>query len=122
MTGNRTETPERADITLANWRVFPAGQYSFQHVSEFVPVAGISWPQGIETPSPGPGPLESVEITDTDGSKIVPTQHFARSYADHFVAMRDGDVVAEWIAPHADPSRPHVIPHYSSRDLNVSAL
>lgn len=104
-----TDTPPRDSITLANWRIHPAGRYSFQHVAEFVPVAIIAWPDGKEAASPGPGPLGTMEIADTDRSPITPSSHFARSHADHFVAMRDGEVVAEWLAPHAHPDRPHVV-------------
>lgn len=109
MTGTMTDTPARSSITLANWRIHPAGRYSFQHVAEFVPVAGIAWPRGGEAPSPGPGLLETMEIKDADGSAITPARHLARSHADHFVVMREGTVVAEWLAPHADPDRPHVV-------------
>ena len=99
----------RADITLANWRVHPFSRYSFQHVAEFVPVAGIAWPGAPEDPSPGQGALDTLELNDRDGSRITATGHLRRSYADHFVVMRDGAVISEWVAGHADPARPHVI-------------
>lgn len=99
----------RADITLANWRVHPYSRYSFQHVAEFVPVAEIARPGAPEEPSPGHGVLDALELDDIDGSRITAAGHLERSFADHFVAMRDGAVIGEWLAPNADPARPHVI-------------
>ena len=32
-----------------------------------------------------------------------------QSHTDRFVMMRDGVVLDEWLAPHADAERPHVI-------------
>jgi CubicO group peptidase (beta-lactamase class C family) len=100
---------KRSDIALSNWRAHPFSRYSFQHVAEFVPVAEIV-PQGIaEEPSPGPAILETLQIDDRDGAPITAAAHLRRSYADHFVVMRDGKVISEWLAAHADPARPHVI-------------
>ena len=36
-------------------------------------------------------------------------EHLKLSYADRFVMMRDGIVLDEWLAPHAEAERPHVI-------------
>ena len=99
----------RAEINLGNWRIHPFSRYSFQHVNEFVPVADIVSPARTEEPSPGHGALDTLEIADADGSSISAVGHLRRSFADHFVVMRDGAIISEWLADNADPSRPHVI-------------
>lgn len=101
--------PVRADITLADWRLHPNSRYSFQHVSEFVPVVMVAWPTGAEEPSPGPAAFADIVLTDRDGGEIGALGHMRRSFADHVVAMRDGVVIAEWLAETADPDRPHVV-------------
>lgn len=104
-----SDQPRRADITLADWRLHPNSRYSFQRVSEFVPVAIIAWPAGPEEPSPGPGLLADMALADRDGGEIGALAHMRRSHTDHVVVMRDGAVVAEWLAETADPDRPHVV-------------
>lgn len=99
----------RADITLANWRVHPFSRYSFQHVPEFVPVAEIVPLGAPEEPSPGHALLDTLRLEDADGIIISAVGHLRRSYADHFVVMREGKVISEWLGDHADPTRPHVI-------------
>ena len=104
-----TDTFTRADITLANWRQHPFSRYSFQHAGEFVPSADIVAPHGGEPASPGPGALAAMSLTDEDGGSVSPLAHMQRSHTDHLVVMRDGNVVAEWLAENADPDRPHVV-------------
>jgi len=104
-----TDDLRRADITLADWRLHPASRYSFQHVSEFVPVAMIAWPGAPEEASPGPAALESLVLRDRDGGAVTALAHMRRSHADHVVVMRDGKVIAEWLAETADPARPHLV-------------
>ena len=101
--------PPRAAITLADWRVHPNGRYSFQHVGEFVPSAIVAWPGLAEDASPGPAALASLVLADSDGSQVGALDHMRRSFTDHVVVMRDGAVIAEWLAETADPSLPHVV-------------
>ena len=103
------QAPPRARISLADWRVHPNSRYSFQHVSEFVPVAMVGWPAGTEAPSPGPGGLAQMTLSDPDGSPVAALDHMRRSYTDHVVVMRDGGIVAEWLADTAAPDRPHLV-------------
>ncbi len=104
-----TDMPQRADITLATWREHPFSRYSFQHVAEFVPVAGIVRPVAPEAPSPGPGMLADMQLDDRDGTRISPLAHLRRSHTDQFVVMRDGVVVAEWLRDDVDPAKPHLL-------------
>lgn len=102
-------TPQRAEITLANWRLHPFSTFSFQNVSEFVPVAHISHGVGGGQSVMAPGVLDEMDIIDRDGSLISPAAHAVRSHTDHMVIMRDGKILAEWLAPHADAAKPHLI-------------
>lgn len=104
-----TEMTQRADTTLANWRTYPSSSYSFQHVAEFVPVAEISSATQPEAISPGTAALARMQLNDIGGGKIHVLEHMKRSFTDHLVIMRDGDVVAEWLSDNADPDRPHLI-------------
>src|SRR5690606_3858812 len=104
-----TDIPQRADINLANWRAHPFSSYSFQHVSEFVPVAEISSATQPEAPSPGVGPLATMDLVDVDGTNLGALDHMRRSFTDHLVVMRDGAVIAEWLSDNANADRPHLI-------------
>ena len=102
-------TPQRAEITLANWRLSPFSKFSFQNVSEFVPVAHISHGVNDAQPLATAGQLAEATIIDRDGSAITPAAHAERSHTDHMVVMRDGTILAEWLAPHACARKPHLI-------------
>lgn len=104
-----TEAFQRTDITLANWRLSPFSRYSFQHVAEFVPTADVTAPGETEAPSPGPAALAEMTLEGADGSPVAALAHMRRSHTDHAVVMRDGKVIAEWLADHVDAARPHVI-------------
>jgi CubicO group peptidase (beta-lactamase class C family) len=104
-----TDSFKRSDITLANWRSHPFSRYSFQHVPEFVPTAEVATAWGQEEPSPGPAALQKLSLEDVNGGAIGALAHMERSYTDHLVVMRDGAVIAEWLAENADPARPHLV-------------
>lgn len=102
-------TVRRGAATLANWREHPNSRYSFQHAGEFVPTAQIAVGHGSEPASPGPGLLATVPVRRTGADAITPVEHLEASHADQLVVMRDGTVMAEWLAPHADPALPHLV-------------
>ena len=97
-------TPHRRDITLANWRLSPFSEYSFQHVGEFVPSAVISANVQPESPQLGPGPLAKLQVNG-----VALPNHLATSHADSLCIMRQGQIIAEWNAAYCDPTRPHLI-------------
>ena len=96
--------PHRRDITLANWRLSPFSEYSFQHVGEFVPSAVISANVQHESPQLGPGPLAKLQLNG-----VALPNHLATSHADSLCIMRQGQIIAEWNAAYCDPTRPHLI-------------
>jgi CubicO group peptidase (beta-lactamase class C family) len=99
----------RSEVTLANWREHPFSQWAFQHVPELVPVAEITAASALEEPVTEPGLIASLSIHLPDGSEMTALEHLKRSGADCFVMMRDGVVLDEWLAPHAQAGRPHLV-------------
>ena len=99
----------RSDITLANWRQHPFSQWSFQNVGEFVPTAEITAPSVAEDLVSQPGLIASLSIILAGGESKTALEHLRQSHADRFIMMHDGVVLDEWLAPHAEAERPHVI-------------
>ena len=99
----------RTDITLANWRQHPFSEWSFQNVPELVPTAEITPPRAAEDLVAEPGLVASLSIHDADGASMTALEFLRQSHSDRFVMMREGVVLDEWLAPHADAERPHVI-------------
>ncbi|MEX0408217.1 serine hydrolase [Aquibium sp. LZ166] len=99
----------RRDVRLANWREHPYSRWSFQNVSELVPVAPIGMPRGEDEASPSQDGLLDMQLKLPGGAPITALEHLRQSHGDAFIAMRDGQLVAEWHAPHADPDAPHLI-------------
>jgi CubicO group peptidase (beta-lactamase class C family) len=99
----------RGDVTLANWREHPYSEWAFQNVAELVPAAEITTQSGEEGPVAEPGLIGSLAIHLARGREITALEHLRRSFTDRFVMMRDGVVLDEWLAPHAEAERPHVV-------------
>lgn len=99
----------RADITLDNWRTAPYSRWSFQNVRDLVPSAVIA----AEVPT-AEVPLESATFLDAPMETGLAGAATARAFLDFahtdaFVMMRQGKIVAEYYAPHADPNAPHLV-------------
>lgn len=99
----------RGEVTLANWREYPYSRWAFQHVPELVPVAEITSRGAAEEPVAEPGLIASLSVHFAEGHEMTALEHLKHSHADRFVMMRDGVVLDEWLAPHADADRPHVV-------------
>ena len=103
------EAYSRTDITLANWRQHPFSEWSFQNVPELVPTAEITPPRAAEDLVSEPGLIASLSTLDADGDSLTALEFLRQSHTDRFVMMREGVVLDEWLAPHADAERPHVV-------------
>jgi CubicO group peptidase (beta-lactamase class C family) len=99
----------RGEITLANWRQHPFSQWAFENVPELVPVAEITARTEVEGPVAEPGLIASLTVHRANGTAMTALDHLKVSHGDRFVIMRDGVVLDEWLAPHAQPQRPHLI-------------
>ncbi len=96
------------DVTLENWRIAPFSRWSFQNLERLIPTAPVS-PAAPPEPDAGAALFDDVRISYPDGQELVLREHLTLSCADAFVAMHDGEVIAEWYAPHLDRARPHTI-------------
>ncbi|CAN7221429.1 serine hydrolase [Rhizobium sp. LjRoot30] len=99
----------RADVTLATWRTAPYNVWAFQNLRDLVPTAEITCAK-VE-------PEEAIAADSIADAAIDPgidgiskVSDFLRyAHTDGLVVMRDGKIVGEYYAPHADVNRPHVI-------------
>jgi len=100
----------RADVSLSNWRTAPYSRWSFQNVSEIVPSAVISAGGGRTTQGRKTlGAFAKLDVAASDGTRMPLENFLTASQTDELLMMRDGQIVAEWSAPHSDPARPHII-------------
>ncbi|WP_283193034.1 serine hydrolase [Rhizobium sp. AN80A] len=103
-------TFDRADVTLANWRTAPHSRWSFEHVSEIVPSATIPCARGAEHAGPiGFDALSGISFAGVTDAPSSLREFLAESETDELVVMRNGSVIADWSAPHSDPTCPHII-------------
>ncbi|RJG41276.1 serine hydrolase [Mesorhizobium sp. DCY119] len=100
---------KRSDINLTNWRERPYSTWTFQNVSEFVPSAQARSARLEEAAALPLGKFADVKVTNVNGTELALPDFLSDSNSDSLVIMRGGDVIAEWHAPHTDPSRPHIV-------------
>ncbi len=99
----------RAEATLANWRLAPYSRWSFQNAGEFVPSAGIACAGGaVESLAVDPTNLLSKEVAIEDRRETI-AQFLRRSNTDAFVAMKRGEFVGDYFAPHMDADAAHIV-------------
>ncbi len=99
----------RADVTLANWRSSPYSRWTFQNVRDFVPTVAI-----VAEAVVAERPLASDTFLDAPMETGLAGVETARSFLDFahtdaFVMMRNGEIVAEYYAAHANPDAPHLV-------------
>ena len=100
---------DRAEVGLHNWRLHPFSRFAFEHTREIVPTAHIDC--GLERPESAPagdGPLAGCMVTIGD-AELGWKQFLEQSHCDVFVALKRGEIVAEWTAGHADAGRAHIL-------------
>jgi CubicO group peptidase (beta-lactamase class C family) len=97
----------RTDVTLANWRESPFSRWTFQNVPEMVRSAVIS-ATSAEEPELGLGALADERLPAAGGTETV-TDFLKRSNTDTLVVMKKGRFVADYAAPTASLSSPHIV-------------
>jgi len=100
---------KRSDIDLMNWREKPYSSWTFQNVSEIVPSAAIRSARLAEPPAKPLGRFADIKVSNVAGLELALPDFLKDVNSDALVVMRKGEVIAEWHAPHTDPSRPHII-------------
>jgi CubicO group peptidase (beta-lactamase class C family) len=103
-----TASFSRRDITLANWRTHPFTAYSFQNVAEFVPSADVNMPRE-DTPFRGLDALDGLTVKHRFLGKTSVADFLAGTHGDVFAVLKDGELLAEWQAPHASIDAPHLV-------------
>jgi CubicO group peptidase (beta-lactamase class C family) len=88
-----------AQVTLANWQDPPFHRWAFRHMRELIPSHPI--PAGQPAPLPASAAaaaapdLDHVAVTRLDGSPATVRDVLDGTHTDAFVALHDGQVVAE---------------------------
>lgn len=105
----KTTSLQRSDVNLLNWRERPYSNWTFQNVSEIVPSAPIRSARLAEAPLLPLGRFEALRLKNVAGAEMALPDFLKDVHSDALVIMRNGEIIAEWHAPHTDPSRPHII-------------
>jgi CubicO group peptidase (beta-lactamase class C family) len=85
-----------SQVTLANWQDPPFNRWAFRHMRELIPSHPI--PAGPPASLPASATaldLGHVAVTRLDGSAATVADVLADTYTDAFLALHDGQVVAE---------------------------
>jgi CubicO group peptidase (beta-lactamase class C family) len=102
--------PPRADlqVTLANWRTYPATTWSYSHVRQLLPTAPFA---AAAQASPLPASsraLGPVDVTH-DGAHLTLDDVLRRTSTDALVVMRHGALLQEWYGNGSGPQQPHIV-------------
>lgn len=91
---------ERAEVSLDNWKDSPFSTWSFQNVSELIPVAPV---RGADIPHFHPVNFSNFQLpANLDG-------FIASTYTDALLVSRRGVKVFEYFAPHFDRTASHLV-------------
>lgn len=95
--------------TLDNWMRPPHPFWSFRHVRELIPTARI---RHGHHPRPLPfepaGNLLDLRFDSKSGERVL-GEYLANTQTDALVAVKDGKVVLEWMAPGVRDDEPHLM-------------
>ena len=87
-------------VTLENWLRPPFNRWSFQHVREIVPTAGILRPQGRSSMlRRSPRSLERIAFQAPDGSESTIGKLLDETFTDGFLVMHRGTIIDENAVP-----------------------
>jgi hypothetical protein len=100
--------PEQSLVTLANWQDPPFNRWSFQHIRELIPTARIA---RAAAPAPLPRAERDVlgfRFSYGDGELTV-AEMLEETYADGYLVLHEGRVVAEHYFNGMAPDVPHLL-------------
>ena len=95
--------------TLDNWMRPPHPFWSFRHVRELIPTSRIRHgrhPRAL--PFEAVGDLLDLRFDAKAGERVL-GEYLATTQTDAFVAIKDGKVVLEWMAPGVRDDEPHLM-------------
>jgi CubicO group peptidase (beta-lactamase class C family) len=97
-------------VTLENWLRPPFNRWSFQHVREIVPTAGILRPQGRSSLlRRSPRAIERIAFQAPDGSESTIGKLLDETFTDGFLVMHRGTVIDERYDNRLTPSSRHIV-------------
>ena len=95
--------------TLGNWMTPEHSHWSFRHVRELIPTARIRHGRHPrELPFAPAGDLLALRFEGTGGEHVV-GEFLAATRSDALVAVKDGKVALEWLAPGVRDDEPHLL-------------
>jgi CubicO group peptidase (beta-lactamase class C family) len=95
---------------LERWQFAPVNRWAFQHVREIVPTARVARsPLGPRHLGAGASVDLATAVTRVDGSSGPVSELLDETYTDGFLAIRDGDIVAERYFTGMAPDTPHLL-------------
>jgi CubicO group peptidase (beta-lactamase class C family) len=96
--------------TLERWQFGPENRWSFQHLREIVPTARVARSASGPRVLPLGDPVDlSLPVTRVDGSTATAAEILDETYADAFLALSDGRVVAEHYFNGMAADTPHLL-------------
>ena len=103
-----------AQVTLANWLTPPFNRWSFQHVREVVPTAGILRGEGpASVLRRSERALDRIAFASPAGGKTSGEMNIGRmiadTYTDGFLVLHRGRIVAEQYDNHLKPASRHIV-------------
>lgn len=94
---------------LHNWRLAPYSAWSFHHVRELIPTAGIACAAAPAEAFPASsGELDPLSLEGPDGPTDLQGL-LEKSHTDAFLVLAGGRIVFEWRAAHMDVRQPHLL-------------
>ncbi|MCY4454455.1 MAG: serine hydrolase [Immundisolibacterales bacterium] len=108
-------------VTLANWRRAPFNKWSFTHLRELIPSAGIAADPGAVSQMPVAGvELEGVEF-EFDGSRYDLGRFLAETDTDGMLVLRADRIVHEHYGAGMDAATPHFFASVTKSVLGLVA-
>lgn len=99
---------ERHEVNLSNWRTAPFSRWSFGNIREVLPTAEIR--AAREQPeTAGASPLLDAPFETGLSTATTIRTFLAHAHTDGFVALRRGEFLAEYYAPHSDVNARHIV-------------
>lgn len=114
--------PETAgQVTLANWRKPPFNKWSFTHVRELIPTAGIANDPADRADLPS-APVDFGGLAfDFDGARYDLARFLAETDTAGLLVLRAGEIVHEHYGEGMDAATPHILMSVSKSVLGLLA-
>lgn len=103
-----TPSPE-AQVTLSNWRAHPYIQWSFLHVRQVVPTAGVRRGRTASALGLQHRHLTDLRFATAKGVDTSVADTLRDCHADSLVVLHRGQVATEWYGNGMTPDTPHLV-------------